>query len=104
MQGDFPLFTKKKLEQIHKRFVANREPLPKLEPKKEPIVQSAKQGLVADPQQPQPAKKPFAPNQNNNNPERKPFVPRPEQRKKDEPAKPIDDDMLKLLASKFKKG
>jgi len=98
MNGDFPLFTKKKLEQIYKRFIAKREPVAKPEPKKEPVVQSPQQSLVADPQQPRPEKKAFVPKQNNNDPERKPFV------KKDEPAQPINDDMLKLLASKFKKG
>lgn len=102
MNGDFPLFTKKKLEQVYKRFIAKREPVAKPEPKPAPVVQSPKQGLVADTQQPQAEKKAFVPKPTHNNPERKPFVPR--QEKKDEPAQPINDDMLKLLASKFKKG
>ncbi|MEO6521069.1 MAG: exonuclease domain-containing protein [Mucilaginibacter sp.] len=110
MQGDFPLFTKRKLEQIHKRFMAKREPV-KSEPKPA-APQTETQAPAANSGQLPVDKKPFV----NNNPQykkpytpkpdqgdRKPFIPRQEQKPKEE-AKPIDDDMLKLLASKFKKG
>jgi DNA polymerase-3 subunit epsilon len=110
MQGDFPLFTKRKLEQIYKRFVAKREPV-KTEPKPAPVQQSQQQGLVPEPAQPQPEKKPFVPNNQQekkpftpkqNQGDRKPFVPRQEQKPKEE-AKPIDNDMLAALKQKFGK-
>jgi DNA polymerase-3 subunit epsilon len=93
MQGDFPLYTKRKLEEIYTRFsakkAAERQPRPAA-PK--PVENQATQ----------PAKKPEyqKPHNNNNNyrQDNKPF------KKKEEPAVPVNDDMLKLLADKFKKG
>jgi DNA polymerase-3 subunit epsilon len=97
MQGDFPLYTKRKLEQVYKRFTAKRAQ-PQAEPKS--AVQSKPE--AAKPVQPQaPAqaeKKAFVPKPSSN----PAFVPRKE--RKDEPTKPIDTDMLKQLADKFKKG
>lgn len=106
MQGDFPLFTKKKLEQIYKRFVAKREPV-KAEPK--PVTQTSEQKATAADAGKLPVdkkpfegqdKKPYTPKPNQG--ERKPFVPRPDQKPKEE-AKPIDNDMLAALKQKFGK-
>jgi len=88
MQGDFPLYTKRKLEEIYKRWNAAK--------------QTERQTRNTQPQQPA-----SHPPQNNNagkdfkrntNYQQKPF------KREDKPAKPVDDDMLKLLAEKFKKG
>ncbi|RKR84250.1 DNA polymerase-3 subunit epsilon [Mucilaginibacter gracilis] len=111
MNGDFPLYTKRKLEQIYKRYISKREPAVKPEPKPAPVQQTQQQGLIADPSQPQPEKKAFVPNKNtekkpfnpqHNNTDRKPFIPRTEQKPKEE-AKPIDNDMLAALKQKFGK-
>ncbi len=93
MQGDFPLYTKRKLEEIYTRFnakrVAERQPRPAA-PK--PVENQAAQ----------PAKKPEYQKTHTSNSnyrqDNKPF------KKKEEPAVPVNDDMLKLLADKFKKG
>jgi DNA polymerase-3 subunit epsilon len=91
MQGDFPLYTKKQLEAIYNRWNAKR--------------QAERQ---ARPLQPKPAavpaqpKKDVAPAHNfkqNTNYQQKPF-----KREDKTPAKPVDEDMLKQLADKFKKG
>jgi DNA polymerase-3 subunit epsilon len=103
MQGDFPLFTKSKLEMIYNRFSAkkNAEKLARASQPK-PIQVTAPVAApvakpVGDPPQKE-FKKPEYPKQNNQQPYNKPF------KKKDEPAKPVNDDMLKMLADKFKKG
>ena len=90
MQGDFPLYTKKQLEAIYNRWNTKR--------------QAERQ---ARPPQPKPAEqlqnKPYQQQQNfkqNNNYQQKPFVKREDKT----PAKPVDEDMLKQLADKFKKG
>ncbi|GAA4307554.1 3'-5' exonuclease [Mucilaginibacter gynuensis] len=86
MQGDFPLYTKRKLEEIHKRWSA----------KKNAERQAAKPA-APKPQQPaEGAQKDF----------KKPYDKQPQQpyKKKEEPAKPVNEDMLKLLADKFKKA
>lgn len=115
MNGDFPLFTKRKLEQIYKRFIAKREPnKPEAKAAPAPVQQTPQQGLVPDPSQPQAEKKPYAPNTNQqerkpfvpkqNAGDRKPFVQRNDQRAKEaEEAKPIDNDMLAALKQKFGK-
>jgi len=94
MQGDFPLFTKRKLEEIYNRWNTKRntERLAKPAAPKpaEPAVK--KEFPKPDFQKPNP-------NYNNTNRDNKPFI-----KKKDEPALPVDDDMLKQLALKFKKG
>lgn len=92
MQGDFPLYTKRKLEEIYTRFSAKRAA------ERQPR-QAAPKPVENTPAQP--VKKPEYPkphNNNNNRPDNKPF------KKKEEPAVPVNDDMLKLLADKFKKG
>ena len=100
MQGDFPLYTKRKLEEIYSRWnakkVAERQAKP-AQPK--PAETPANVQAKPAPQQAapgQPKKEFIKPNNQNNQPNR-PF-------KKDEPAKPVNDDMLKMLADKFKKG
>jgi DNA polymerase-3 subunit epsilon len=105
MQGDFPLYTKKKLEQIHKRILAKREPVVKPEPK--PAAAQAEQKTSEVPTEKKPFvnnnqgdKKPFTPKPNQG--DRKPFVPRQDQKPKEE-AKPIDNDMLAALKQKFGK-
>src|SRR5476651_1836096 len=105
MQGDFPLYTKRKLEQIYKRFTAKREhtkieqkPAPKQDTPQQP--QQSEQKPAAAKPEAQPERKPFVPKQNPSG--NKAFIPRKE--RNDEPAKPIDTDMLKQLADKFKKG
>jgi DNA polymerase-3 subunit epsilon len=107
MQGDFPLYTKRKLEDIHNRWnakkIAERQPKP-IKPKAEEHTAPAAQPVVAAEKNEITPKKEFqrpeAPK--NNHP------PRPEnqnyKKRDDGPAKPVDDDMLKMLAEKFKKG
>ncbi|RZA03301.1 MAG: 3'-5' exonuclease [Sphingobacteriaceae bacterium] len=88
MQGDFPLYTKRKLEEIYSRWNAKRiaeRPVKPAQPKPAEQVKME----FAKPQQQKPYSKP----QNNQS-----F------KKKEEPAKPVNDDMLQLLADKFKKG
>lgn len=100
MQGDFPLYTKRKLEQIYKRFTQKKE---QAKPEQKPAAteQAVPKPVVAT-QQPQQAQKPYPPKPNQ--PEQKKFTPRPEQpRKKDEPAQPINEDMLAALKQKFGK-
>jgi DNA polymerase-3 subunit epsilon len=87
MQGDFPLYTKRKLEEIYTRWNAKRN--------------AERQAKPAQPKPAEPAVKTEAPkpyiqktNPNNNQPVKK----------KEEPAAPVNDDMLQQLALKFKKG
>lgn len=117
MQGDFPLYTKRKLEEIYNRWNAKRvserhskpvQPKPvdiitrPSQPKiTETVNKTAARQPVPDQHKPvsdQPKKEFHKPQQGYNQPNR-PF-------KKDDntPAKPVDDDMLKMLADKFKKG
>ena len=94
MQGDFPLYTKKQLEAIYNRWNAKRQAERQARPvQPKPAAQPAVQQ--------KPATSPPAQNfnNNNNNYQQKPFK-RPDAT----PAKPVDEDMLKQLADKFKKG
>ena len=102
MQGDFPLYTKRKLEAIYSRWnarkVAERQPKPvqaKAEQAAKPPHQ-AERPAMQKPAENQP-KKEFHKPDNRNNQQNRPF-------KKDEPAKPVNEDMLKMLSEKFKKG
>jgi len=102
MQGDFPLYTKRKLEEIYTRWnskrAAERRDKP-AQPKPEQIkpvqqTENTAANKPADNRHKQDFRNPD--NRNNshfNRPQRK-----------DEPAKPVDDDMLKMLSDKFKKG
>lgn len=95
MNGDFPLYTKRKLEVVYQRWNAKkvverqaRPPQPKpIQPK--PVETTS---VSTEQQQPQP---------------RKEFKPKPQggyYKKDNTPAAPVNDDMLKQLADKFKKG
>ena len=90
MQGDFPLYTKRKLEQVYKRWndariAARPKPAPQ-QPKPEPA--TATKPVVNN----------TPPKPNQQNAHAQPY------KKKDETAKPVNDDMLKALSDKFKKG
>ncbi len=88
MQGDFPLYTKRKLEEIYTRWNTKRQAERQAQTK--PTEQKADaQPEVPKNQQQKPYNKP-----NHNQP----------YKKKEEPAAPVNDDMLKQLADKFKKG
>jgi DNA polymerase-3 subunit epsilon len=100
MQGDFPLYTKRKLEEINTRWnakkAAERQPKPvPPRPAETPEVETKPAEV--------PVKKEFTRHDVQRNyqgrPEHKPF-----KKKDDGPALPVNDDMLKLLADKFKKG
>jgi len=94
MQGDFPLYTKRKLEEIFNRWNTKRqaERQAKPAPQPKPVEPAVSRGPA----------KPYSPKINqvhtNDNRDNQPY------KKKEEPAKPVDEDMLKLLADKFKKG
>lgn len=94
MQGDFPLYTKRKVDEIYKRWnnkkIAERQAKAAAQPKpQQPTVQPQTNGFV---------KKEYQKPQQQQN---KPYYNKP---KDDKPAQPVNDDMLKLLADKFKKG
>jgi DNA polymerase-3 subunit epsilon len=119
MQGDFPLYTKRKLEEIHNRWnakkAAERQPKPASPKPAEKItaaaglptpINSGGETIAAAEAKPKEAqvKREFQKShfpQNNYPPrhDHKPF-----KKKDDGPALPVDDDMLKQLADKFKKG
>jgi DNA polymerase-3 subunit epsilon len=96
MQGDFPLYTKRKLEEIYTRFnakrIAERQPKPVASKPQEPV--AVESSVKREFHKPDHTK-----TNNYQRPENKPF-----KKKDEEPAKPVNDDMLKLLADKFKKG
>lgn len=97
MQGDFPLYTKRKLEQIYKRYTAKKDQArPEQKPAAPKPTAETRSDHKTTPQAAQPEKKAYVPKPN------PAFIPRKD--RKDEPAKPIDNDMLKQLADKFKKG
>lgn len=105
MQGDFPLYTKRKLEQIYKRWNDKRI----AERQQKAALQKSVETPVAAPVINKEAPKIAAPANtfNKNAPQKtfnKPYNNNQPFKKKDEPAKPVDEDMLKLLADKFKKG
>ncbi|MDB5157743.1 MAG: polymerase subunit epsilon, partial [Mucilaginibacter sp.] len=100
MNGDFPLYTKRKLEEIYKRWNDKRQadrqhktaqPKPVTENVEVPktVTPNIQKELFKKPEPQKPYNKPY---------DNKPF------KKKEEPAEPVNDDMLKLLADKFKKG
>ncbi|HEY4196171.1 MAG TPA: exonuclease domain-containing protein [Mucilaginibacter sp.] len=108
MQGDFPLYTKRKLEEIYSRWnakrIAERQPKPaQPKPVEKPaavdqskVVEGGNKPVSQKPIENQP-KKEFHKPDNRNHQQNRPF-------KKDEPAKPVNEDMLKALTDKFKKG
>jgi len=108
MNGDFPLYTKRKLEEIYSRWntkrIAERQPKPvqpksvenQAKPEQAKVNEATDKPVTPKPAENQP-KKEFQKPDNRNNQQNRPF-------KKDEPAKPVNEDMLKMLADKFKKG
>jgi len=88
-QGDFPLYTKKKLGEIWDRWNKKKE---KLKIEKQQLGQQAQAPKQA---QPNVASKPTTPNQ-----ARPAFKPQP---KKEKPAVDVTDDMLEQLKMKFGK-
>lgn len=94
MQGDFPLYTKRKLEEIYKRWNAKK-------------VAERQQARPAQPVAPANTDKTEAPRPafQNNSPKSTPQLNNNQPfKKKEEPAKPVNEDMLQQLAMKFKKG
>jgi DNA polymerase-3 subunit epsilon len=84
MQGDFPLYTKRKLEEIYSRWNVKRNAERQAkQAESKPIAPAVKKEFV----------KPEYQKPNYNQP----------YKKKEEPAVPVDDNMLKQLALKFKK-
>jgi DNA polymerase-3 subunit epsilon len=90
MQGDFPLYTKRKLEEIYKRWNDKRQA--ERQQKAAQPKPVAPETVKAEAPKPAPQKTFNKPTNN------QPF------KKKDEPAKPVNEDMLKQLADKFKNG
>ncbi|WP_214070995.1 3'-5' exonuclease [Mucilaginibacter sp. dw_454] len=90
MQGDFPLYTKRKLESIYKRWNDKRKTERQQQPAQPKPAVPAPKAEEAKPTQ----QKPYQKLNNQQQLFKKP----------EEPAKPVNEDMLKLLADKFKKG
>ena len=114
MQGDFPLYTKRKLEEIYTRWNAKRaaerqqqrpaQPRPAeaakpAESKQAPAAEGQHKPAEQRPAQYQPKKEFHKPDNRNQQQNRPPF-----KKKDDTPARPVDDDMLAQLKEKFKKG
>jgi DNA polymerase-3 subunit epsilon len=101
MQGDFPLYTKRKLEEIHERWIAKK--IAERQPKPAPA--RVREEIAPETR---PADAPVNKEANGADAQRTNNYPRPEnkpfKKKDEEPALPVNDDMLKLLADKFKKG
>ncbi len=101
MQGDFPLYTKRKLEEIYSRWNAKKA----AERQSKPVVQKEND---RQPTEQKPVEAPVR------NELRRPVVPsnnqhprednRPFKKKDNSPVLPVNDDMLKQLAEKFKKS
>jgi DNA polymerase-3 subunit epsilon len=90
MQGDFPLYTKRKLESIYKRWNEKRKTERQQQPAPPKQAAPAAKAEEAQPVQQKSFQKP--------NNQQQLF------KKKEEPAQPVNEDMLKLLADKFKKS
>ena len=104
MQGDFPLYTKRKLEEIHTRWNAKKNAERYAKQQQQQVAQKAQEAPAEAKPAEAPVKREFhKPDHLKTNhpprPENKPF-----KKKDDGPALPVNDDMLKLLADKFKKG
>jgi len=113
MQGDFPLYTKRRLESIYKRWMAKKN-LAKPKPENQNRPENQKQ-VQPKPDQPKqedqneakPVAKPaqHVPQQQKPQPARPPQKPNyPQQpRRESKPAEPINEDMLNQLKMKFGK-
>jgi DNA polymerase-3 subunit epsilon len=101
IQGDFPLYTKRKLEEIYSRWnakrAAARQPKPAEVKPAEPVVNAPKP--VENPVKKEFTRPANQPNRHPGAPNQQPF-----KKRDNEPAKPVNEDMLKMLADKFKKG
>ncbi len=89
MNGDFPLYTKRKLEIIYKRWNEKKQAERQQRPAQPKPAADVTNTATQKPAYQKPHNKPQ---------ENKPF------KKPEEPAAPVNEDMLKLLADKFKKG
>ncbi|WP_345951172.1 MULTISPECIES: exonuclease domain-containing protein [unclassified Mucilaginibacter] len=94
MQGDFPLYTKQKVKEIHDRWNQHRAPRPQ-----QPKPAQQKPAQADGNTQKKPFQKPF----NKPNFQQKPYQ-KPERRPDETPAQPVNEDMLQALANKFKKS
>ncbi len=107
MQGDFPLYTKRKLEAIYNRWNGKRQAERAAarpqhsKPAEVPEKQQATIPPIASKQQPSAS---TVSDFKNNNPSKNNYQQKPFKREEKTPAKPVDDDMLALLKDKFKKG
>jgi len=105
MQGDFPLYTKRRLESIYKRWTAKKN---LAKPQSKPETQNKPEH--AKPDQPKPENQPkpkqevklVQPVANQHRPQHKPNYPQ-QPRRENKPAEPINDDMLNQLKMKFGK-
>ena len=102
MQGDFPLYTKRKLEEIYTRFnakrTAERQQRPAQPKPEQPKPEQAKPTETVTPKIDFQKKEFTKPDHTRQQYPNKPY------KKPEEPAKPVNDDMLQQLALKFKKG
>jgi DNA polymerase-3 subunit epsilon len=116
MQGDFPLYTKRRLEAIYKRWTAKRNQAKPQQPKPEvqhqPAQQKSEQPKAENQNQQkpyvkptQPANQPQRPQHNQQRPQHNQQRPNYNQRppRDTKPAEPINDDMLNQLKLKFGK-
>jgi DNA polymerase-3 subunit epsilon len=105
MQGDFPLYTKRKLEQIYTRWNAKKAAERYARQQQQQVIQKPQETPVAakveEPVVKREFHKPDHVKTTNNypRPENKPF-----KKNDDGPALPVNEDMLQQLANKFKKG
>ncbi|MGI4751720.1 MAG: exonuclease domain-containing protein [Janthinobacterium lividum] len=109
MQGDFPLYTKRRLEGIHKRWTVKKNLAKPQQPKPENqqhIQPKPEQPKPENQDQPKPEVKPAQPALQQNRPQQRP-QPKPnypqQPRRESKPAEPINDDMLAQLKMKFGK-
>lgn len=110
MQGDFPLYTKRRLEGIHKRWTAKRNQAKLSQPKPEvqhnSVQPEKEQPKLENQNQPKPEVKPAQPMQQQKpqpqRPQHKPNYPQ-QPRRESKPAEPINEDMLQQLKMKFGK-
>jgi len=101
MQGDFPLYTKRKLEEIYNRWNAKKAA------ERQAKQAQAKQQPAAAPEKPaaEAPKKEFNKGETHKNytaQDNRPY--KPFKKQDDTPPAPVNEDMLKMLADKFKKG
>jgi len=106
MQGDFPLYTKRRLEEIYNRWNAKKTAEKIARNTQSKPKEDVNPGHPAPPAPEKPqvntaqaSKEYQRPVTSNTNHQREPF-----KKRDDKPALPVNEDMLKQLADKFKKG